>query len=107
LLNTSAITAVTKSSMRPQSGTTINRHLCSSEERNGEQRRKKVSISRTMMQVLELQQLAKRHISLDEVTLDSEEIKPIALVVIELHLSEGVSQSDGQLDSQSVEKSVK
>ena len=29
-------------------------------------------------------------------TLNSEEIKPIALVVIELHLSEGVSQSDSQ-----------
>jgi len=35
--------------------------------------------------------------------LNSEEIKPIALAVIELRLSEGVSQSD----SQSVEKSVK
>jgi len=35
--------------------------------------------------------------------LESEEIKPIVLVVIELHFSEGVSQSD----SQSVEKSVK
>jgi len=35
--------------------------------------------------------------------LNSEEIKPIALVVIELRLSEGVSQSD----SQSVEKPVK
>ena len=35
--------------------------------------------------------------------LNSEEIKSIALVVIELCLSEGISQSD----SQSVEKSVK
>jgi len=35
--------------------------------------------------------------------LDSEEIKPIALAVIELCLSEDISQSD----SQSVEKSVK
>ena len=34
---------------------------------------------------------------------NSEEIKPIALVVIELRLSEGISQSD----SQSVEKSAK
>ena len=35
----------------------------------------------------------------DKATLNSEEIKPIALAVIELHLSEGVSQS--------VEKCVK
>jgi len=39
----------------------------------------------------------------DEATLNSEEIKPTALVVIELRLSEGVSQSG----SRSVEKSVK
>ena len=38
VLNTSAITAVTKVSMKPQSGATANRHLRSSEERNGEQR---------------------------------------------------------------------
>ena len=41
MLNTSAITAVTKSSMKPRSGATANHHLCSSEERNGEQRRTK------------------------------------------------------------------
>ena len=35
--------------------------------------------------------------------LNSEEIRPIALAVIELPLSEGISQSDSQL----VEKSVK
>ena len=45
-----------------------------------------------MMQALELQWLAKGT-SLDEATLHGEEIKPIALVVIELRLSEGVSQS--------------
>ena len=50
MLNTSAITAVTKSSMKPRSGTTANRHLCSSEERNGEQRRTKVSIARTSIE---------------------------------------------------------
>ena len=57
-----------------------------------------------MMQALELQQLVKKHISLN-----SEEIKPIDLVVIELCLSEGISQSVSQSDiiSQSVEKSVK
>ena len=31
--------------------------------------------------------------SWDETTLNSEEIKPIALAAIELHLSEGISQS--------------
>jgi len=41
MLNTSTITAVTESSMKLQSGATINHHLCSSGERNGEQRRKR------------------------------------------------------------------
>jgi len=49
VLNTSAITAVTKSSMKPRSGTTANRHLHGSEEGNGEQRGTKVSFGRTMM----------------------------------------------------------
>jgi len=49
--------------MKPQSGATANHHLRGSEEGNGEQRRTKVSFGRTMMQVLELQRLAKRHIS--------------------------------------------
>jgi len=41
MLNTSAITEVTKSSMQPQSGATANRHLRGSEkgmENKGEQR---------------------------------------------------------------------
>ena len=37
MLNTSAITAVTKFSMKPQKGTTANHHLRGSGERNGEQ----------------------------------------------------------------------
>ena len=45
-----------------------------------------------------------------EVTSNSEKIKPIALAVIELRLSEGISQSVSQLliylVSQSVENSV-
>ena len=36
MLNTSAITAVTKSSMKPQSGTTANHHLRGSGKENGE-----------------------------------------------------------------------
>jgi len=55
--------AVTKSSMKPWSGANTNRHLRSSGERNGEQRRTKVSFGRTMIKALELQRLVKRHIS--------------------------------------------
>ena len=40
-------------------------------------------------------------------TFYSEEIKPIALAVIELRLSEGVSWIVSQSDSQSVERFVK
>ena len=63
VLNTSAITPVTKVSMKSRSGATANRHLHGSKERNGEQRRTKVSFGRTMMRALKLQRLAKRHIS--------------------------------------------
>jgi len=63
MLNTSAITAVTKVSMNPQSSATANRHLRGSEERNREQRRTKVSFGTTMMRALKPQQLAKRLIS--------------------------------------------
>ena len=61
-LNTSAITAVTKSSTKPWSSATTNCHLRGSGERNQVQRRTKVSFSRTMMWALQLLQLAKRHI---------------------------------------------
>ena len=37
--------------------------------------------------------------SRDEMTLNSEEIKPTVLAVIELHLSEGISQTDSQSES--------
>ena len=40
----------------------------------------------------------------DEATLNSEEIKPVALTIIELRLSEGINQSVGRLVSQSVSK---
>ena len=42
------------------------------------------------MQALELLRLAKRT-SPDEVTLNSKEIKPVAIAIIELRLSEGIS----------------
>ena len=59
VFNTSAITAVARSSMEPQSSATTNRHLRGSGERNQEQ----ISFGRTMIRALELQWLAKRHIS--------------------------------------------
>ena len=84
MLNTTAITAVTMFSMKPWSGATTNCQLHGSGER-------KVSFNRTIMQALELQRLVKRHI-LGQATFNSEETKPIALAVIELRLSESISQ---------------
>jgi len=53
--------AVTKVSIKPQSGATANRHLRGSQERNGEQRKTKISFGRTMMRALKLlQRLAKK-----------------------------------------------
>jgi len=80
-----------------------NCHIYGSGERNGKKKRRtKVSYDRSTMRTLELQRLAKGP-SRDETMLNSEKIKPIALVIIELRLSEGISQ----IVSQSVEKSVK
>jgi len=39
---------------------------------------------------------------LDEATLNSEEIKAVAIAVIELHLSQGISKGNSQSVSQSV-----
>ena len=50
---------------------------------------------RTMMQALELLWLAKGT-PRDEATLNSEEIKPVAIAIIELRLSEGISKSVSQ-----------
>ena len=44
----------------------------------------------------------KKGTSSDKATLNSEEIKLVALVTIELRLSEGISQSVGQLVGRSV-----
>jgi len=65
---------------------TANHHLRGSGERNGAQRRTKV----TMIQALELLQLAKGT-SPDKATLNSKEIPPVAIAIIELCLSEGIS----------------
>jgi len=51
--STPASTALTHQSHNAHSG---NRHLCGSGERNGEQRRTKVSFGRTVMQALEMLQ---------------------------------------------------
>ena len=64
-----------------------NCHIHGSGERNGAQRRTKVSFTTTMMQALKLLWL----VSWDETMLNSEEIKPVALTIIELRLSEGIS----------------
>jgi len=47
------------------------------------------------MQAMELLRLAKST-SPDEVTLNSEEIKPVAIAIIELHLSERISKGVGE-----------
>jgi len=64
---------------------TANRQLCSSGERNGAQKKTKVSFGKTMMQTLELLQLAKRHV-LQQSDIKQYKIKSIASVVIELRL---------------------
>jgi len=66
----------------------------------GIQRRTKLSFGRTMMQAMELLRLAKRP---DEATLNSEEIKPVAIAIIKLCLSECISKGVSQSVSQSVE----
>jgi len=54
-----------------------------------------VSFGRTMMQALELLRLGKST-SPDEATLNSEEIKPVAIAIIELRLSERISKEGGK-----------
>ena len=43
----------------------------------------------------------------DKATLNSEEMKPLAIAIIELHLSEGISKGVSQPFSQSVENLTK
>jgi len=58
---------------------TANFHLRIGGESHGELRKTKISFDRIMMQALELLQSAKGT-SRDEATLNSEEIKPIAII---------------------------
>jgi len=55
---------------------------------------------------LELQRLAKKHVS-GQSDIKQCKIKPIAWAVIELHLSEGISKWVSESVSQSVENSTK
>ena len=66
-----------------------NRHLHAKGERNGVQGRTKVSFGRTMMGCCSWW----KGTSQDEATLNSEEIKAVAIAIIELRLSEGISHS--------------
>ena len=59
---------------------------CRGRERNGVQWRTKIGFGRTTMLVLEMV-----NTSQDEEALNSEEIKPVAIANIELHLSERIS----------------
>ena len=63
MINTFAITTVTKYSIKPWSDATTNFHLRGSEEMNGEQRRIKGNFGRTMMLAMELLRFAKKHFS--------------------------------------------
>jgi len=62
-----------------------------------------VSFGRTMMQAMELCGWRKGT-SLDETMLNSEEIKPVAIAIIELRLSERISKGVSQSVSQSVSR---
>ena len=58
-----ASTALTQVLHQSHNTHTTNHHQCGKGVTNGAQRRTKVSFGRTMIQALELQRLAKRHIS--------------------------------------------
>ena len=84
-----ASSALILASHQSHNARTTNRHVCSRGERTEAQRRTKVNFSRTMMQALELPW--QKGTYRDKVMLNSEEIKPVALTIIELRLSEGIS----------------
>ena len=77
---------------------TTNCHLCGKGERNGIQRRTKVSLVEPAMELL---RLAKRHIS-GRSDIEQWRIQPLAIVVIKLRLFEGIREGVSQSVSQSV-----
>ena len=85
--NAPASAVLTQLSHQNHNVCTANCHLYSKRKRNGAQRRTKESFGRTMMQALELLQLVKRHI----LGQSDVEIKPVAIAIIELCLSESIS----------------
>ena len=80
-----------------------NRHFSLSAKMNGTQRRILVSPRRMHCTYCGMSKGTSRA----ETTLNSEKIKPVALAIIELCLSEGTSLSATQSVSQSLENSVK
>ena len=90
--STPASFALTIVSHQSHNAHTANRHLHSKGERNTAHRRTKVSFRRTMIQALELLLWLVISTPQDEATLNSEEIKAVAIAIIDLHLSEGISK---------------
>ena len=76
---------------------TTNRHLCDKGESNGVQRRTKV-----IGNFWQNHDVSTAVGEKDEATLNSEEIKPVAIANIELRLSEGIRQSVSQSVGQSI-----
>ena len=81
------------------SARTTNCHLRYKGERNGVQRRTNVALEKPRCKHWSCCGWQKG-MSPDEVMLNSEEIKAVAIVVIELHLSEGISKGVSESVSQ-------
>ena len=91
---------ITKSSMKPWCDATANQHLCSSAERNGEQRQALVEPWCKHWNCWGWQ----KGMSRDKVTRIREEIRPVALAISELCLSKGIRLSVRQSDSNLVQR---
>ena len=61
--NSPASAALTQVSHQSHNSHTANHYLCSKGERNGTQRKAKISLGKTMIQALELLRFVKRHVS--------------------------------------------
>ena len=79
LISAPASAALSEVSHQSHNTCTANRHLRGSVERNGVQRRTKISFGRTMMQALELLHLVKRHVSGQ---IDDEQCKNQSIAII-------------------------
>ena len=83
--STTASASLTQVSHWSHNSHATNCHLYSSKERNGAQRRTKLSFDRTMMLWL----AGKKSKFRDQMSWNNEEIKPVVIAIIELHLPEG------------------